>query len=117
MTSPAKDDLMDASSSRAEASELPSLSPDALLRRAALVQAFNEKGFPMTTSTLATNATRGGGPPYRLFGRIPLYRWGDALAWAESLMTAPRNSSADGDVSTDELRSIRIPSSEATEAA
>lgn len=108
---------MDASSSPAEVSAAPSLSPDSLLRRAALTQAFNDEGFPMTTSTLATKATHGGGPPHRLFGRIPLYRWGDALAWAESRMTAPRNSSAEGDVRTDEHRPIQMPSSEATEVA
>ena len=76
---------------------MPTLSPDALLRRTALAQAFNDRGFRMTTSTLATKAARGGGPPYRLFGRIPLYRWGDALTWAESRMTALRHSSAEGD--------------------
>jgi hypothetical protein len=72
--------------------------PDTLLRRAALAQALTDIGFPMTTATLATKATRGGGPPYQLFGRVPLYRWGDALAWAEGRLSPPRLSSSEGDV-------------------
>jgi hypothetical protein len=34
-------------------------------------------------------ATRGGGPPYRLFGRKPLYRWADALERAKSRLSRP----------------------------
>ena len=72
--------------------------PDAMLRRHALAAALTEAGYPTATATLATMASRGGGPPYRLYGRIPLYRWGDVLAWVESRLTAPRWSTSDGDV-------------------
>jgi hypothetical protein len=51
----------------------------------------------MRLATLATMASRGGGPPYRLFGRVPLYRWGDVLVWAEARLTAPRCSTTRGD--------------------
>ena len=71
--------------------------PDTLLRRKALAEALTEAGYPVAETTLSTKATRGGGPPFRLFGRIPLYRWGDALAWAEGRMSAPRCSSAEAD--------------------
>jgi hypothetical protein len=64
--------------------------PDALLTRKPLAASLTEKGYPVRPATLATKATRGGGPPYRLFGRKPLYRWGDALAWAQSCCTEPR---------------------------
>jgi hypothetical protein len=74
------------------------LSPDTLLRRKQLAEALAAAGYPVANATLATWATRGGGPPYRGFGRIPLYRWGDALAWAEGKMTAPRRSSSEADV-------------------
>jgi hypothetical protein len=73
------------------------LSPDALLTRDRVSEALTTAGFPVKPKTLATKATRGGGPPYRLFGRVPLYRWGDALAWAESRCTAPRASTSEGD--------------------
>ncbi len=46
-------------------------------------------------ATLATKATRGGGPPYQLFGSKPLYRWGEALAWAKSRLSAPRRSTSE----------------------
>ena len=71
--------------------------PDALLRRRAAAEALTEMGFPTSEKTLATKATRGGGPAYRLFGRIPLYRWGDLLDWAESRLSPPRRSASERD--------------------
>ena len=71
--------------------------PDDMLRRHALAEALTEQGYPTATATLATMASRGGGPPYRLYGRIPLYWWGDALAWAESRLSAPRRTTSEGD--------------------
>ena len=64
--------------------------PDALLTRKETAAALTKRGYITTAETLASKATRGGGPPYRLYGRKPLYRWGDALAWAESRLTTPR---------------------------
>ena len=69
---------------------------DEMLRRHALAHALSAAGYPTAPATLATMATRGGGPPYRLYGRIPLYRWGDALAWAESRLSAPRRTTSEG---------------------
>jgi hypothetical protein len=72
--------------------------PEAMLRRRQTAEALNARGYPVTEATLATKATRGGGPPYRTFGRIPLYRWGDALAWAEARLSAPRCSTSSRDL-------------------
>ena len=72
-------------------------SPDALLRRGHTAEALKAEGFPITEATLATKATRGGGPPYRSFGRTVLYRWGDALEWAQSRLSAPRSSTSEAD--------------------
>jgi hypothetical protein len=74
------------------------LNPDALLRRRQTADALTATGFPITEATLATKATRGGGPPYRSFGRTPLYRWTDALAWAQSRLSAPRGSTSEADL-------------------
>jgi hypothetical protein len=73
------------------------INSDTLLRRRAVADALTAAGFQTTEKTLATKATRGGGPPYRLFGRIPLYRWGDALMWAESRLSPPRTTTSEGD--------------------
>lgn len=73
------------------------MSPDNLLRRSELAKALTEAGFPVSASTLSTKASRGGGPPFQSFGRIPLYRWGDALAWANSRLSAPRCSTSEAD--------------------
>jgi hypothetical protein len=64
--------------------------PNALLTRDRTAHALTEAGFPIRAKTLATKATRGGGPPYRKFGLRVLYCWGDALAWAEARLTAAR---------------------------
>lgn len=72
--------------------------PDTLLTRERTAAALTAAGYPVATKTLATKATRGGGPPYSLFSGRALYRWGDALEWARSLMTPPRRSTAEADV-------------------
>ena len=68
-----------------------------LLRRTQLAAALTAKGFPITTATLETMATRGGGPPYQKFGRHVLYRWGAALTWAQARLSAPRWSTSEPD--------------------
>jgi hypothetical protein len=73
------------------------MNPDTLLRREATAEALTALGFQTKAATLATKATRGGGPPFRLFGRIPLYRWGDTLAWAEARLSPPRGSTSEAD--------------------
>ena len=67
------------------------LPDDLMLRRAATARALTKAGYPVAASTLATMASRGGGPPYRLWGRVPLYRWNDALTWARSRTSSPRD--------------------------
>jgi hypothetical protein len=72
--------------------------PDALLRRARTADALTEAGYPTSPATLATLATRGGGPPYQLYGRIPVYRWANSLAWAERRLSPLVRSSAEADL-------------------
>jgi hypothetical protein len=72
--------------------------PDRLLRRVEAAAALNRAGFPISSKTLATMVTRGRGPPYQVFGRIPLYRFGDLMRWAAARLTAPRRSSSEADV-------------------
>jgi hypothetical protein len=55
----------------------------ARLRRAAAAQALTAAGYPITCATLATLASRGGGPRYRVFGRVVDYSWSDLVEWAE----------------------------------
>ena len=70
---------------------------DAKLTREPLAAALTEAGFPIKPKTLATMATRGGGPPYQKFGNRPLYQWGSSLAWAESRLSLPRRSTSEAD--------------------
>lgn len=69
--------------------------PDARLTRREVAQALTSAGFPISPSTLASKATRGGGPPFARFGRIAVYRWGDALAWAEARTSQPAATAAE----------------------
>lgn len=78
------------------ANETPD-NPEILLRRRDASAALMAAGYPTAESTLATMATRGGGPEYRTFGRTVLYRWGDLLAWAESRMSKPHRSTSERD--------------------
>jgi hypothetical protein len=71
--------------------------PDARLTRERTAEALTALGFPVSARTLATKATRGGGPPYSLFCGKAMYRWQDALEWARSLTTPPRRSTAEAD--------------------
>ncbi len=76
--------------------EVPA-NPDALLTRDNTAAALTAAGFPTKSTTLATKATRGGGPPYSLYGHKPLYRWGDALDWARSRLSAPIRSTSEAE--------------------
>jgi hypothetical protein len=72
---------------------------DAHLTREATAAALTSAGYSIKAKTLATKATRGGGPPYRTWGSRVLYRWGDALAWAEKRLSTPRLSTSESDAS------------------
>jgi hypothetical protein len=72
---------------------------DALLTRSQTGAALRAAGYPVADKTLATKATRGGGPPYRLFGSRPLYRWADALGWAQARLSLPRTTTSESDTS------------------
>jgi hypothetical protein len=69
--------------------------PEARLTRNATAAALTAAGFPIKPATLATKATRGGGPPFQRFGLRPLYRWADALTWAQSRLSKPISSTSE----------------------
>ena len=58
--------------------------PETLLTRQAVAEALTAAGYPTSPKTLATKASRGGGPPFRKWSTRPLYAWGSALTWAQS---------------------------------
>jgi hypothetical protein len=77
------------------ASPIPD-TPDALLTRRDAAAALTAAGYPVARATLATRASRGGGPKYRKWGgRTPLYRWGDLLDWAHSRLSVPMHSTSE----------------------
>ena len=68
--------------------------PDALLNRHHTAHALTEAGYPISPATLATKASRGGGPPYQLFGPRVIYRWGSSLDWAKGRLSKSRTSTS-----------------------
>src|SRR5215468_6518193 len=74
--------------------------PDTMLTRPATSAALTEAGYPVATATLATKASRGGGPPYQKFGPRALYRWGVALDWAKTLLKDPVRSTSEFDAAS-----------------
>ena len=68
---------------------------DTQLTRLQVAEALTEAGFVISFATLATMATRGGGPPFSKWGPRSIYRWGDALAWAQARRSAPRRSTSE----------------------
>jgi hypothetical protein len=79
--------------------------PEMLLRRDATAAALTLAGYPTSAKTLATLATRGGGPKFRKYGRYPIYRWGDSLRWAQAKLSPPVNSTAELDTAPTGRRS------------
>lgn len=74
---------------------VPEINPDARLTRRQLAAALSERGYQTAEATLASMVSRGGGPPFSKFSQRVLYRWGDALSWAEGKMSAPVRSTAE----------------------
>lgn len=71
--------------------------PDVRLTRRDAAAALTSAGYPTATATLATRASRGGGPIYRRYGTRVVYRWGDLLDWAEGRLSEPMRSTSEAD--------------------
>jgi hypothetical protein len=75
------------------------MSGSAYLRRQAAAEYLRTRwGVPCSPKTLAKLACVGGGPVYRLFGRIPLYTPGDLDAYAENKLGKPVRSTSEYEV-------------------
>jgi hypothetical protein len=79
---------------------IDNLTPETRLRRKAVAEASTAHGYPIKAKTLATMASRGGGPPFQLWGRIPIYTWGPYLGWAHGRLSEPRSSTSEVDAET-----------------
>jgi hypothetical protein len=65
------------------------------LTRRQTADALTEAGYVTSEATLATMATRGGGPPFRKFGPRVIYEWESTLEWAEAKLSEPRTSTSE----------------------
>ena len=70
------------------------MDPNTLLTRRKLAEALTAAGYPIAAGTLSNLARVNNGPPYKIFGRSALYRWGTSLQWAEA-RTVERNVAAE----------------------
>ncbi len=73
---------------------------DTQLTRRDAAAALTQAGYPTASATLATLASRGGGPLYRRFGARAVYRWSDLIDWAASRLGPPIRSTSEVDTPT-----------------
>lgn len=59
------------------------------LTRAEAAQFLQERGYPVAAATLAKYVVTGDGPRRETFGRKPLYKPSDLIAWIESKTRQP----------------------------
>ena len=62
---------------------------EARVSRREATDACNAQGWRLGANTLAQLAHRGSGPPFVMFGKYSLYRWGDVRTWCEARMRPP----------------------------
>lgn len=65
------------------------------LTRAEAAAFLTDRGFRVAYATLNKYATVGGGPVFESFGRRPLYKPAELLAWVASKTTAPRRNTSE----------------------
>ena len=65
------------------------------LDRKQAAEFLTSRGYRTAPATLAKLACIGGGPTFTSFGRRPLYREPDLLAWAQARTTGPKRSTSD----------------------
>jgi hypothetical protein len=68
---------------------------ESLLDRRQAAAFLTARGYRTARATLAKLACIGGGPTFESFGRKPLYREADLLAWAREKKTGPSRSTSD----------------------
>lgn len=64
------------------------------LTRKEAADRLTQRGLRTSASTLQKWATTGGGPPYRRYGILAVYRRDDLDEWADTKMGAPRTSTS-----------------------
>ena len=68
---------------------------DRPLRRKEFAEYLTSKGYPISVATLASLVTRGGGPPFTYWGRLPIYSARLGIAWAKAKAGSPVTSTAE----------------------
>lgn len=66
-----------------------------LLTRQQAAEFLTANGFPTSKATLAKRACLGGGPTYQDYNGKSMYSPENLLKWAESRLSAPRQSTSD----------------------
>jgi hypothetical protein len=74
---------------------LDSVDPRTFLTRYQVADTLEACGIPLSYDTLATKATRGGGPPFRIFGKSAVYQWADVVAWVKETIGEPARTTSE----------------------
>jgi hypothetical protein len=72
-----------------------SIPADTRLTTEQLARTLTSAGLPVSAGTLNTKASRGGGPPYQMFGRLRIYTWKNVVPWVISKLGDPAASATE----------------------
>ena len=75
----------------------PAAEGETLLSRKDAAELLTRMGFKTSPATLATKASRGGGPTFQCWGKKPLYRPDDLIKWATARLKRPKQSTSERD--------------------
>ncbi len=85
------------------------IDPKTRLTRRQTAAALTDQGFKISESTLATKASRGGGPPFERWGKKAVtYTWGTTLKWAEERLSKPLSSTSELDTAATASKTDRM---------
>jgi hypothetical protein len=68
---------------------LDSINPKTFMTGFQVADTLEECGLPLPYSALEAKAKLGGGPPFRIFGKNPIYQWCDVVPWVLSTLGEP----------------------------
>jgi hypothetical protein len=80
-----------------------------LLSRKDAAELLTRMGFKISPATLATKATRGGGPTFQSWGNKPLYQIDNLMVWAKSRLKKPRQSTSERDDNPSAITPSDVP--------
>jgi hypothetical protein len=88
-------------------SDIIPIDPHAKMPRKKMAAALTAIGYRCSPATLASLASRGGGPVFAKWGPLAIYEWVDGIRWAQAKQTAKRAAAVECHVLAERLKRDR----------